>query len=47
MNIDLKNKNALVGAATQGIGVGIATELAKCSANVTVMARMKKNLEIL
>lgn len=45
MNIDLTNKNALVGAATQGIGLGIATELAKCGANVTVMARNEEKLK--
>ncbi len=45
MNIDLKNKNALVGAATQGIGAGIATELAKCGANVTLMARNEEKLK--
>ncbi len=45
MNIDLTNKNALVGAATQGIGAGIATELAKCGANVTVMARNEEKLK--
>ncbi|MBD8082829.1 SDR family oxidoreductase [Chryseobacterium caseinilyticum] len=45
MNIDLKNKNALIGAATQGIGAGIATELAKCGANVTLMARNEEKLK--
>nr|WP_317126988.1 SDR family NAD(P)-dependent oxidoreductase [Chryseobacterium sp. G0201] len=45
MNIDLKNKNALVGAATQGIGLGIAIELAKCGANVTIMARNEEKLK--
>ncbi|MFP3591512.1 SDR family NAD(P)-dependent oxidoreductase [Chryseobacterium sp. SIMBA_038] len=45
MNIDLKNKNALVGAATQGIGVRIAVELAKCGANVTLMARNEEKLK--
>lgn len=45
MNIDLTNKNALVGAATQGIGLGIATELAKCGANVTLMARNEEKLK--
>lgn len=45
MNIDLSNKNALVGAATQGIGAGIATELAKCGANVTLMARNEEKLK--
>ncbi|REC47479.1 SDR family oxidoreductase [Chryseobacterium pennipullorum] len=45
MNIQLFSKNALVGAATQGIGAGIATELAKCGANVTVMARNEEKLK--
>lgn len=45
MNIELKNKNALVGAATQGIGLGIATELAKCGANVILMARNEEKLK--
>ncbi|MFC3157276.1 3-oxoacyl-[acyl-carrier protein] reductase [Chryseobacterium arachidis] len=45
MNIKLNSKNALVGAATQGIGAGIATELAKCGANVTVMARNEEKLK--
>lgn len=45
MNINLINKNALVGAATQGIGASIATELAKCGANVTVMARNEEKLK--
>lgn len=45
MNIRLNSKNALVGAATQGIGAGIATELARCGANVTVMARNEEKLK--
>ncbi|MDQ1096208.1 MULTISPECIES: SDR family oxidoreductase [Chryseobacterium] len=45
MNIQLNSKNALVGAATGGIGAGIATELAKCGANVTVMARNEEKLK--
>lgn len=45
MNIQLNSKNALVGAATQGIGAGIATELARCGANVTVMARNEEKLK--
>jgi len=45
MNIQLNSKNALVGAATQGIGAGIATELAGCGANVTVMARNEDKLK--
>lgn len=45
MNIQLFSKNALVGGATQGIGAGIALELAKCGANVTVMARNEAKLK--
>ncbi|MCU7616319.1 SDR family oxidoreductase [Chryseobacterium sp. PBS4-4] len=45
MNINLSSKNALVGAATQGIGAGIATELAKCGANVILMARNEEKLK--
>ncbi|SHM53978.1 3-oxoacyl-[acyl-carrier protein] reductase [Chryseobacterium carnipullorum] len=45
MNIQLFSKNALVGAATQGIGLGIALELAKCGANVTIMARNETKLK--
>lgn len=44
MNIQLFSKNALVGGATQGIGAGIATELARCGANVTLMARNETKL---
>jgi 3-oxoacyl-[acyl-carrier protein] reductase len=39
MNIDLTNKNALVCGSTKGIGYAIAMQLAKCGANVTLMAR--------
>lgn len=45
MNIQLFSKNALVGGATQGIGAGIAFELAKCGANVTLMARNEAKLK--
>lgn len=45
MNIQLSSKNALVGGATQGIGAGIAIELAKCGANVTVMSRNEAKLK--
>ncbi|AZA76155.1 SDR family oxidoreductase [Chryseobacterium sp. G0186] len=45
MNIQLISKNVLVGGATQGIGAGIAVELAKCGANVTVMARNEAKLK--
>ncbi|MCA6068177.1 SDR family oxidoreductase [Chryseobacterium sp. RG1] len=44
MKIDLLSKNALVGAGTQGIGAGIAIELAKCGANVTVISRNESKL---
>lgn len=45
MNIQLNSKNALVGASTQGIGYAIAVELAKCGANVTLMARNETKLK--
>ncbi|MEJ5106822.1 MULTISPECIES: SDR family oxidoreductase [Chryseobacterium] len=45
MNIQFFSKNALVGGATQGIGAGIAIELAKCGANVTIMARNEAKLK--
>ncbi|KIC62837.1 SDR family oxidoreductase [Chryseobacterium taiwanense] len=45
MKIDLLSKNALVGAGTQGIGAGIAIELAKCGANVTVISRNESKLK--
>lgn len=45
MNIQLFSKNALVGGATQGIGAGIAFELAKCGANITLMARNEAKLK--
>lgn len=46
MKINLSSRNALVGAATQGIGAGIAEALAECGANVTVMARNAEKLKI-
>jgi len=45
MNIQLTSKNALVGASTQGLGLAIAEELAKCGANVTLMARNEAKLK--
>jgi len=45
MNIDLTAKNALVGASSQGIGLAIATQLAACGANVTLMARDEQRLK--
>ena len=39
MNLDLKNKNAIVCGSTQGIGEASAIELAKLGANITLIAR--------
>jgi len=47
MKIDLTNKNALIGASSQGIGLAIATQLAHCGANVTLMARNEEVLATL
>lgn len=45
MNLDLKNKNALVCGSTQGIGKAIAVELALLGANVTLAARDESKLK--
>jgi len=45
MKINLKNKKALVGGSTQGLGKAIALQLAKCGAEVTLMARNKDKLK--
>ena len=48
MNLDLKNKNAVVCGSTQGIGEASAIELAKLGANINLVARNKdKLLEVL
>ena len=39
MNINLKNKTAVVCGSTQGIGKAIAIELAALGANITLFAR--------
>tara|TARA_B100001758_G_C18377006_1_gene594941 strand:- start:1002 stop:1787 length:786 start_codon:yes stop_codon:yes gene_type:complete len=44
MNLDLKNKTAIVCGATQGIGLGISKELAKEGVNLILVARNKKKL---
>ena len=44
MNLDLKNKNAIVCGSTQGIGEASAIELAKLGANVTLVARNERKL---
>jgi 3-oxoacyl-[acyl-carrier protein] reductase len=45
MQIDLKNKNALVCGSTQGIGKAAAIALAQAGANVTLVARNESRLE--
>jgi len=44
MNLDLKNKTAIVCGATQGIGLGIAKEFAKEGVNLILIARNKEKL---
>ena len=44
MNLDLKNKNAIVCGSTQGIGQASAIELAKLGANITLIARNERKL---
>lgn len=45
MDLNLQHKNALVGGASQGIGLAIATELAELGANVTLVARNEHRLK--
>ncbi|MCJ8167587.1 SDR family oxidoreductase [Pontibacter sp. E15-1] len=45
MNVDLKNKRALVCGSTQGIGKAIALELATLGASVTLIARNEGKLK--
>ena len=45
MNLDLKNKQALVCGSTQGIGKAIAIELAQLGAHVTLVARNEEKLQ--
>lgn len=45
MNLDLKNKNALVCGSTQGIGKAAAIELALLGANITLLARNNESLK--
>ncbi|HXB39030.1 MAG TPA: SDR family oxidoreductase [Bacteroidia bacterium] len=45
MNLDLKNKRALVCGSTQGIGKAVAVELALLGANVTLLARNEEVLK--
>jgi 3-oxoacyl-[acyl-carrier protein] reductase len=45
MNLDLKNKNAIVCGSTQGIGKAVAVELALLGANITLVARDENKLK--
>ncbi len=45
MNLDLKNKRAIVCGSTQGIGKAAAMELAAMGANVTLVARNEQSLK--
>lgn len=45
MNIDLKNKKAIVCGSTQGIGKAVAIELANLGASVTLVARNEAALK--
>jgi 3-oxoacyl-[acyl-carrier protein] reductase len=45
MNLDLKNKRAIVCGSTQGIGKATAMELASLGANVTLVARNEQSLK--
>lgn len=47
MNISLKNKKALIGGSSRGIGRAIAQQLAISGATVTVMARSEDKLKSL
>nr|WP_297911430.1 SDR family oxidoreductase [uncultured Allomuricauda sp.] len=47
MEISLLGKNALVGGSSKGIGKAIALQLAASGANVTLMARNEKAMELL
>ncbi|MEO5891504.1 MAG: SDR family oxidoreductase [Ferruginibacter sp.] len=45
MEISLTGKKALVGGASSGLGKAIATQLAQCGAEVTLMARSEEKLQ--
>ena len=48
MKINLKNKKALVGGSSKGLGYAVAKQLANCGAIVTLVSRneslLKKNI---
>lgn len=45
MNLDIKNKRAIICGSTQGIGKAVALELALMGANVTLIARNEQSLK--
>lgn len=45
MNLNLKNKRAIVCGSTQGIGKAIAMELASMGCNITLVARNEESLK--
>ena len=45
MNLDLKNKHAIVCGSTQGIGKSTAIKLAEMGANITLIARNEDKLK--
>ena len=45
MNLDLREKHALVGGSSQGIGLAAAIELAELGATVTLIARNEEKLK--
>lgn len=45
MNLNLKNKHAIVCGSTQGIGKAVAIELANLGASVTLIARNEESLK--
>ena len=45
MNLDLRNKRAVVCGSTQGIGKAVAMELATLGSNVTIVARNEQSLK--
>jgi len=45
MHIDLRNKKALIGGSSGGIGKAIAQQLAESGASITLMARNEDKLK--
>jgi len=45
LNLDLTNKNALVGGGSKGLGKATAIELAKLGANITLVSRNEERLQ--